>query len=849
MKKNPITRRKFIKQTVATVALTPFTSLLANVPPPVLAWPDDASQYQFYMIGHGHIDPVWLWPWQEGISITHSTFRSALDRMNETPDVVFTSSSAQFYQWVADNDPQMLEEIRKRIKEGRWNVVGGWWVEPDVNLPSGEAMVRQGLYGQLTLQRLLGTRAKVAFNPDSFGHSQTLPQIISQQGMDNYVFMRPMPNEKTLPADLFWWEGADGTRVLAFRIQQMYNGDQEIIKTRIEHILGEKDKQPMKSYMVFYGMGDHGGGPTKATIQFIDTLKKEKGAPKIIYSTVDQYFNDMREDKNLNLPVVKDDLQIHAVGCYTAESTIKKGNRQSEAALVKAEKVAAIGSFAWGANYPKNELTNAWKRVLFLQFHDSLAGSSLAAHSQAAREGYGFAIDTANQALYLAAQKLEWQIPSEDPASSYMVAFNPHAWAVDEFIEYEMGFNNGPSKKTATRVEDEQGRSLPHQWVFGGSETSSRGILAVRATIPPMGYRQLRLRFGDAAVIERPVTVNGNRMENEFLNVNFSADGAVSIVDKESGKAVFAGDNGCRAVIMDDPSDTWSHAIVSYTNETGAFGNASFSIVEKGPMRAMIRVRSSYNQSTLCIDWILYAGSRQLDARVTLDWHEQRKILKFSFPVNLESPVGAFETAYGHIVRQTNGHEIPAQRWIDVSGKSGENDYGLTVMNDAKYGYDIHGNNMHISVARSPVYAHHDPIVIDNNREYIWMDQGIQTFRLRLIPHKGDWKDANIPRIADEFLTPSTIVYQGIHGGAMPKSDSYMEVDAPNIIISSLKHSEDGDDLIIRCVETLGRPATATVDLRIFNQKWTGSFRPCEIKTLRVNRNSKEIKEVTLLEA
>ena len=187
-----MTRRTFINRTalgVAAVALTPFNSLIAA--DPQSTWAKNASKYNMIMIGHGHIDPVWLWRWQEGVAVVHSTFRSALDRMKENPDMCFTASSAQFYQWIADNDPEMLKEIRQRVEEGRWNIVGGWWVEPDVNIPCGESLVRQGLYGQLTFQKLFNKRAKVAFNPDSFGHPGTLPQIIAKQGMDNYCFMRP----------------------------------------------------------------------------------------------------------------------------------------------------------------------------------------------------------------------------------------------------------------------------------------------------------------------------------------------------------------------------------------------------------------------------------------------------------------------------------------------------------------------------------------------------------------------------------------------------------------------------------------------------------------------------------
>jgi alpha-mannosidase len=731
------------------------------------------------------------------------------------------------------------------VDEGRWSVVSGWWVEPDMNIPSGEAMVRQGLYGQLTLQRLLGHRSKVAFNPDSFGHTGNLPQIIKSQGMENYIFMRPGIREKTIPSDLFWWEGSDGTKVLTYRIQMSYN-DSASVRNRVETIVNQYANQPFKNFMAYYGAGDHGGGPTKININSINELKVEKGAPKVVYSTPDIYFKEAREENNPKLPVISDDLQHHAVGCYTAESEIKKGNRLSEAALGTAEKIAAIGSVSWGANYPKKELTSAWHKVLFLQFHDSLAGSSLLDHSQNAREGYGYALDIANQATYMSAQKLEWQIAAEDPESQYLVVFNPHAWEVNSHVEYD--FNWGSMHKSS-RVDDETGQALPHQWAPGSSETGSRKKLVVNMNIPPMGYRQIRLRDFENPAPAKVVKVTGNSMENEFIKLHFSYNGTIGILDKASGKEVFAGkDTGCRAIIIDDPSDTWSHDIKTFDKEIGAFGNATLKVLEEGPLRGKIRSVSTYGKSTLTIDWILYAGSKNPEANVTLDWHEHLKMVKFSFPVDVESPVATYETSYATIVRATNGDEDPGQRWIDVTGKNGSSASGLTVFNDAKYGYSISGSDMRISVARSAVYAHHNPKVLDHKNEYKWMDQGIQTFRLLLAPHKDSWQQGNIARIAEEFIAPPVSIYQGIHKGTMPKSGSFLSVDAKNVVVSAVKKSENGDDLILRCVETNGIAGAASLDLGFAKRGWSGNFRPYEIKTLRVSTKSGSIKEVNLLE-
>jgi alpha-mannosidase len=845
--KSSLSRRDFISRTAtgtALVAFAPVNTLLAGNGAGEGSWPANASDYRFHMIGHAHIDPVWLWPWSEGIAVVHSTFRSALDRMNETPDFAFISSSAQFYQWVSENDPEMLAEIRKRVEEGRWNIVGGWWVEPDVNIPSGEAMVRQGLYGQKTFERLVGRKAKIAFNPDSFGHAGTLPQILNLQGMKHYAFMRPGPHEKTIPADLFWWESPDGSKVLTYRIPISYNETQTVNK-RVEQILEHFQNEPMKSFMAFYGAGDHGGGATKENIKSIEALKTENGGPVVFFSTPERYFEEI-DKKNLDLPTVKDDLQHHAQGCYTAEMDIKKGNRQSEAALVTAEKLAALGSFAWGANYPKNEFSSAWQRVLFLQFHDSLAGTSLPEHSVTAREGYGFAQDTAHQAMYKAIQKLEWQIPTEDPDSQYMIVFNPHAWETKKTVEYD--FNWGTMHKSS-RVEDEKGNPLAHQWALGTTETGSRRKLITEVTLPPFGYRQVRLLDAESSSINNGVTATNDALENEFYKISFSENGEIGIQDKQTGNEVFSGKKaGCKAIVIDDPSDTWSHDVKTFSNEIGAFGNAKIKVIQEGPVKAIIRVVTKYGNSTLTTDWSLSKGSRNIEANVSLDWHEHHKMLKFSFPVNIESPTATYEVPYGHIVRATDGDENPGQRWIDLTGQQNGKTFGLTVINDAKYGYNVIGNDMRISVARSAVFAHHRPKVLNPENEYRWMDQGIHTFRMMLVPHNDSWKEVQVVRLAEEFMAPPICIYQGIHGGKLPKSNSFLAVDKPNIIVSAIKQAEDNNDIIIRCVETSGIPTTISLDLRFAERTWKGSFRPCEIKTLRMNPGFGKITEVNVLE-
>ena len=825
-------------------------------------WPPDASQHKLYMIGNAHIDIPYLWPWPEAMAVGLSTFRAALDRMNEYPDFTFTASSAQLYEWVAETDPKMLEEIRKRVAEGRWDVVGGWWVEPDVNMPNGESLIRQGLYSQRIFQQLLGRRAQVGYNPDSFGHTGTLPQILKLQGMHAYVFMRPGAHEKQLPADVFWWQGADGTRVLAYRISYGYGITGDI--QRRMHDFVTKLQEPTKDMMVFYGAGDHGGGPAKETIQLILDAQKQAGAPKIFFGTPDRYFRDINKNQPEGrgpkseapaFPVVDDDLQHVAVGCYTAVSEIKKDNRTTEAALATGEKMAELANVLMGFPYPKSDFTAAWKKVLLMQFHDSLAGTALPEQYVVSHEAYGFARQVANQAIYRAAEKIAWQIPAQDPNSEYLVVFNPHTWDAVLNVQYDLswGLNDQGGAQTNSRLEDEKGNSILHQWTQGQTVNSFRNRkgLVFRAPVLAFGYRQFRVRrvepyAGQASTVH--ATERG--LENEHLRVTFADDGTISMYDKDAGAEVFRGGaGGARAVVIDDPSDTWSHGVVSYTKEIGSFGSAGFRVLENGPLRATVRVRTGYGASYMTTDWMLYAGARTLEARVSLDWHGRQKILKFSFPVDVENPVPTYEISYGFKVRQANGNEDPGQRWVDLSGERNGKTYGLAVLNDAKYGYSVQDNDLRVSIVRGAAYAQHQPAKIDPSGEYIWQDQGIQTFRMVLAPHAGTWQDAGIVRMAEELTAPVPVLYQGIHRGTRAQSASFLSVDVPDVVVSDVKQAEDGNDLVIRCYETAGHATKASLELGLVHRHWTGEFHPLEIKTLRVPLAPQgKIREVNALE-
>lgn len=810
-----------------------------------------------HMIGNAHIDPVWLWQWQEGFQEVKATFHSVLERMKEYDDFVFVSSSAVFYEWIEQSDPDMFGDIQARIREGRWEVVGGWWIQPDCNIPGGESFVRQGLYGQRYFLEKFGVMAKTGYNVDSFGHHGMLPQILKKSGMDQYVFMRPGPHEKGLPGHVFWWESDDGSRVLAARILFEYCTWGKELDAHVRRCAEQLGK-PVNTLMCFYGVGNHGGGPTRDNIDSIHRLHKELDAIDLVISTPDRYFDALRVQEDVALPVVHDDLQHHASGCYAAHSGIKRWNRKAENILVTAEKWSLLADWVTGQPYPR-EFRQAWKGVLFNQFHDIMAGTSLEIAYDDARNLYGEAMAIAERALNLALQSFSWKIGiAPEPDMKPIVVFNPHAWNSRVDVELEIG-------RTLEGVElvDDQGRSVPFQWVRSQATANGRRRLAFVADLPSLGYRVYRLRPESGG--GEPSAAGGNApcasedvwraadtvLENRFFRLEFDPQTGflVRLFDRQAHVELFH-QPAARPVVMEDRSDTWSHGVLGYHDVVGEFRAKRVRLLESGPVKAVVRVTSEYGQSTLTQDFTIYRELRHIDVHVTVDWHERHRVLKLRFPVNVSHREMTYEIPYGHIKRPVNGEEEPGQSWVDVTGLSIDagNSYGLSVINDGKHSFDMLNKEFHLTVLRSPIYAHHDPLVPDEDGEYSFMDQGFQRFTYTLLPHSSSWVEAGTARLAAEVNQKAMAVIETYHEGALPQSDSFLQVDGDHVMVTVVKQAEDGAAMVIRCHETSGRPNAAIIRLPHWGCEIRTAFVPGEIKTFRVVRDSREVQETNLLE-
>ena len=795
---------------------------------------------KFYLIANAHLDPVWQWRVPEGLSLVKSTFRSALDRMNEFPDYTFTSACASYYKYIKLSEPEMFEEIRKRVEEGRWAVVGGMWVQPDCNIPSGEAFCRHMLYSQKFFKENFGFAVKTGYNVDSFGHNGMLPQILKKSGIDNYIYQRPdnRLEKPDLPFEnLHLWKSPDGSIINCFHIPDGYGGD--VHKERLDDHYYNKN-QPM---MVFFGVGNHGGGPSKEHLKNADALI-EKGDFK--YSVPDEYFE---ETKDVPMPLVAEDLQHHASGCYSANSRIKELNRRAETELVTAEKLDVLANMLTGSAVHSAEIEKAWERVMFNQFHDILAGCSIKEAYTDAESAFGYARETALGINTFAAQRISCRIKTTDfldadvsemrarmwyrnGEGSPMVVFNSHSFPVKSIAQFG---DQGVSK-----VLDSTGKEVRLQKVrapYTDGDHVNKTIF--EAEIPAFGYGVYYLYHWDENAVKEHTTdlsATDNTLENSKVKIVFDKNtGAVSSYILKQDNNEFASGLLGKAVVCEDfENDTWGHRVFDYNIDIGSFGDGTLELIENGPVRATIKSIAKYGNSVLTRYYSLYSNSDKLSVRTVLDMDEQYKSVKLSFKAAVDNSTVTYSMPYGFIEKPANGQEEPSHAWCDICDNDGR---GLALLNTSKYSFCSIGNDLRMMIARSCAYLDHFG-QHSRDSEMEFLDKGVQEFTYEIVPHTGKI-NSGLFRMSEVLNNPLQTHQETHHDGNLPQSYSAIDIDKENIIVTAVKQAENGDGIIIRVVETDGKQTDATVDFTAINAKFSMSWKPQEIKTIRITADGK----------
>jgi alpha-mannosidase len=728
-----------------------------------------------HLIGNSHIDAAWLWPWSETRDVIRNTWRTSLKLAEIFPGYIFSGSAAAYYDMLDRLEPGLSDSLSATVESGRWVPVGGWWVESDLNVPSGESLIRQGLYGQRYFERRFGRRSKVAWTPDCFGYPWTIPQILQGVGLEYFVTQKMRWNDSTEFAyDAFYWEGPDGTRVLTYNpYGYTHNLDAgQLVAERVE----DRQRTGINHQLVLYGVGDHGGGPTIEMLERAEDLRRVPTFPAMVYDRPLQSLQAVRRaESGAGFPVLRDELYLeYHRGTYTTQARGKLRNRRSEAMLQTAEALAAIDT----TPYPRERLESAWRLVLFNQFHDILPGSGIHEVYEDAEVFYDSAWAIIEPLTATAFADLRARMRTRGRGQA-VVVFNPLGW-------------------------ERRGSALFHD------EDGDNTVITVSG-VPAFGARVVHLP-GDAMSREdrrlSEPRAGANWIENAYLRVEIDTltGEIVRLYDRTNEREALApGGRGNVLQVFDDrPAqwDAWNIVIWGERWDVQGVRRIDSSADER---EARIEIERRWGESAFRQTLVLARGSHYLDAHNEVDWQEQHKLLKVAFELGVDADSATYEIPYGTIGRSGKPRtkaerakfEVPGHRWADVSA----GDYGVSILNDSKYGWDYKGNVLRLSLLRSPTWP--DSLA----------DRGIHHFRFAVYPHAGDWRAAGTVRRATEYNVPLVAALEPQHEGELGTEVSFAAAEPENVELTWLKRAEDSDAWVLRLVEWYGRPAEARVTL------------------------------------
>jgi alpha-mannosidase len=764
------------------------------------------------LTGHAHIDLAWLWPYAETRRKARRTFHTALSLMEGSNEYLaqsgfrFNQSTAAYYTQIEEDDPALFDKITAKVKAGAWETIGGMWVEPDTNMPSGESLARQILYGQRYFEQKFGTRHSICWLPDCFGFSGGLPQLLRQGGISSFFTIKVNWNENNkFPHDLFWWEGIDGSRVLAHTFENPWHGYNGAVSPEciVQTWKNFRGKAANPQSLLAVGYGDGGGGVTPGYVEREMMLRDFPAMPVARWSRVEDFFARAHESAAATeLPAWQGDiyLELHR-STLTTQSAVKKLHRQAERALITAETLGSMAALM-GAEMPES-VEHMWRVVLKNEFHDILPGSSIAEVYDDAERELGDIVGRAQARQQMALKLIAGQLPDGDIADAVVVA-NPSL----------------SPRPLRLRLPD-------------GARFATADV------IPPMAVRV----FTRASLEPAPgLSVTPTSLENAHLRVTIGEDGTItSLVHKATGREALAGRGNQLWVYPADKPRKWDAWDLEddYAEKGVELTQVSkVHVTADGPHRAAVTISKRFRASTVTQTYALDANGTRLDIETEIDWHDRHCLLRTLTPVDVRATHATFEHANGVVRRTTHNNtswdeaqfEVPGHRFADMS----EPGFGVALLNDAKYGYSAKGNVLGLSLVRSPVYP--DPLA----------DEGGQRFAYSLYPHAGDWHEGGVREEAEDLNQPLCgVSASGVHGVA----HDLVVPSGIDAALSGFKPAEDGNGLILRVFEPAGRrgafafalPAgwSASGPLSILEEPMDSAadaLKPFEVKSWRVTK-------------
>jgi alpha-mannosidase len=740
------------------------------------------------------LDLAWLWTLAETRHKAARTFATVIRLMDEYPDFHFAQSQPELYLMVKEDHPELYERVKALVQEGRWEATGGMWVEADCNIPSGESLVRQLLYGRRFFQKEFGKDSPILWLPDTFGFNGQLPQLMARAGLRYFMTTKISWNEYNhFPYDSFRWRGIDGTEVLAHFVTtpsdnwySTYNADLD--PTTVLGCWREYREKEHGEALLLFGHGDGGGGPNREMLEIARRLQNLPSVPAVTLGGALEFFERLSADKD-KLPVWVGELYLeYHRGTYTSQAKLKHLNRKCEALYHQAELFASFAHLL-GEPYPREELKEGWQLILRNQFHDIIAGSAIGEVNEEAERDYQRAQELGEKALRKALLAIASQIALQERS---LIIFNPLSWERDDVVSVLL-----PSdlSEPFILVDGTTGEEIPYQRAI---DAAGRPALIFPAKgVPPCGYKVYHVRSGSPRAWPTGISATPKQLENGHFTVHLDGEGhIVSLYDKDREREVIL--KGTRANLFqafeDRPlrNDAWDINIFYQDKRWELRDLDEIEVIEEGPVRAGVELRRSWHNSRITQRIYIYAGLSRIDFDTQVEWHERHVLLKVAFPVEMHASRATYEIQFGNIERPTHWNtswdwarfEVPAQRWADLS----EGDHGVSLLNDCKYGYDIKDNVMRLTLLKSATEP--DPEA----------DQGCHRFTYSLYPHAGDWRNGTIRRAA-ELNDPLLTHWEPPHPGPLPVEFSLVKVDREHVFVEAVKLAEEGEDLVVRVYE------------------------------------------------
>ena len=826
------------------------------------------SRTKIHLVSNAHLDPVWLWEWEEGAGEALSTFRQAAEFCENTKGYVFCHNEAVLYQWVEEYEPALFRKIRKLVRARKWHVMGGWYLQPDCNMPSGESFVRQILLGKTYFRKKLGVEPKTAVNLDPFGHTRGLVQILAKSGYNAYLCCRPSDEWCALPGDEFVWTGYDGSEVLVDRASAHYCSIGGKERERLEEWLS---KHPGKDLVIhLWGIGNHGGGPSRKDLQDLENLKAERPDLEIVHSTPDVYFEELAARRS-SLPRWSRDINPWAVGCYTSMTRVKQGHRRLENELYSAEKMITAAWSQGLMRYPQDELRKATEDLAFTEFHDVLPGSAIPAGEEAAVRQISHGLEILARLKARAFFALTSGEPKAAAGELPIFVYNPHPFPVRAIVECEFEPWEPNYAKTSfwNPKISANGRDLASQVEKEVSNLSIewRKRVVFEAELAPSRMNRFDCRLEPVSRKPEPaVSESEGFIKVHTEDLVAAVNTRTGLLDKYQVHGVdYLKSGSFLPLVILDNADPWGMKVRSFRNLAGPFRLATpeeasaFSglagralapvrVVEDGTIRTVVEAILAFEKSMIALRYKVPKKGSEIEVEVLVFWTEKDRMLKISLPSALRAPRFMGQVAFGADGLPSNGDEAVAQKWLALV--SDDDGAAFTIVNDCVYGSDYRDGEMRISLLRSPAYSAdtwEDKLVVAQDRIIPRQDQGERAFHFWI---NGGPLEDRMERIGREALARNEKPYvlPFCPAGAGKKTKAGLVVNGPAVEVSAFKKAEDGNDLIVRLFEPTGKSRSVTLGLPAFGVRKKVRLGGFEVKTLRFNPRSKNWAETDLME-